>query len=47
MRWGAIGLNMGGPSRGLHEKHFVKGKVFLFKEFQFRKDFLDLVVKRF
>jgi len=35
---GALGLNMGGPSRGLPEKHFVKGKVF-FKEFQFWKEF--------
>ena len=27
---GAIGLNMGGPSRSLPEKHFVKGKVCVF-----------------
>ena len=44
---GALGLNIGGPSRGLPEKHFVKGKVTVFREFQFRKDFLILVVKRF
>ena len=34
-----LGLNMGGPSRGLPEKHFVKGKVSIFTEFQFWKDF--------
>ena len=37
----------GGSLTRLAEKHFVKGNVYLFKEFQFRKDFLDLVVKRF
>ena len=36
---GPIGLNMGGPSRGWPEKYFVEGKVSLFREFQFWKDF--------
>ena len=34
---GVLGLNMGGASRGLPEKHFVKGKACFFKEWSFWK----------
>ena len=32
---GALGLPLGGATRGLPEQQFVKGKVYLFKEFEF------------
>ena len=35
---GTLGLNMGGPSRGLPEKQFVKGKVCLLKSVSFGKN---------
>ena len=35
---GGLGLNMGGPPRGLLEKHFVKGEVCFFKECLFWKE---------
>ena len=34
---GVLGLNRGGASRGLPEKHFVKGKACFFKEWSFWK----------